>query len=184
MEEDCRLVFGHREQQTGATMGSRTGVVIRFRNYREVGTGCAVIFEQEGALGLCDLGYIGFNMKSRHWSSGTMVLDGYFACLSDRYCLDVVVKFVLVTTVCLEEGLRVLNGWKNLEVNMICNHLRSEMEAYLVVIAAAACAGAGAGAEAWFFLSKSNARTISLSSATSDETAWVEEFVLKLAKMP
>ncbi|GJS32967.1 hypothetical protein Tco_0531349 [Tanacetum coccineum] len=41
--------------------------------------------------------------------------------------------------------------------------------------------GAGAGAEAWFFLSKSNARTISLSSATSDETAWVEEFVLTLA---
>ncbi|GKG49811.1 hypothetical protein Tco_0518585, partial [Tanacetum coccineum] len=34
-------------------------------------------------------------------------------------------------------------------------------------------AGAGAGAEAWFFLSKSNAQTISLSSATSDETAWV-----------
>ncbi|GJR63761.1 hypothetical protein Tco_1505923 [Tanacetum coccineum] len=32
---------------------------------------------------------------------------------------------------------------------------------------------AGAGAEAWFFLSKSNARTISFSSATSDETAWV-----------
>ncbi|GJW09115.1 hypothetical protein Tco_1571538 [Tanacetum coccineum] len=42
-------------------------------------------------------------------------------------------------------------------------------------------AGAGAGAEAWFFLSKSNARTISLSSATSDETAWVEEFALTLA---
>ncbi|GKF95650.1 hypothetical protein Tco_0288385, partial [Tanacetum coccineum] len=42
-------------------------------------------------------------------------------------------------------------------------------------------AGAGAGAEAWFFLSKGNARTISLSSATSDETAWVEEFVLTLA---
>ncbi|GJZ36959.1 hypothetical protein Tco_0583150 [Tanacetum coccineum] len=41
--------------------------------------------------------------------------------------------------------------------------------------------GAGAGAEAWFFLSKSNARTISFSSATSDETAWVEEFVLTLA---
>ncbi|GJR39555.1 hypothetical protein Tco_1203371 [Tanacetum coccineum] len=34
---------------------------------------------------------------------------------------------------------------------------------------------------AWFFLSKSNARTISLSSATSGETAWVEEFVLTLA---
>ncbi|GJS49175.1 hypothetical protein Tco_0599296 [Tanacetum coccineum] len=54
-------------------------------------------------------------------------------------------------------SLRVLNGWKP------------------------GGAGAGAGAEAWFFLSKSNARTISLSSATSDETAWVEEFVLTLA---
>ncbi|GJX34671.1 hypothetical protein Tco_0246228 [Tanacetum coccineum] len=39
----------------------------------------------------------------------------------------------------------------------------------------------GAGAEAWFFLSKSNARTISLSSATSGETTWVEEFALTLA---
>nr|GFB04066.1 hypothetical protein [Tanacetum cinerariifolium] len=38
-----------------------------------------------------------------------------------------------------------------------------------------------AGAENWFFLSKSNALTISLSSATSDEIDGVEELVLTLA---
>ncbi|GKC75808.1 hypothetical protein Tco_1126582, partial [Tanacetum coccineum] len=48
-------------------------------------------------------------------------------------------------------------------------------------LSSTALTGAGAGAEAWFFLSKSNARTISLSSATSDEIAGVEEFVLTLA---
>nr|GFC20375.1 hypothetical protein [Tanacetum cinerariifolium] len=37
------------------------------------------------------------------------------------------------------------------------------------------------GAEDWFFLSKSNALTKSLSSATSDETAGVEELVPTLA---
>ncbi|GJT81482.1 hypothetical protein Tco_1055824 [Tanacetum coccineum] len=46
------------------------------------------------------------------------------------------------------------------------------------------CKVAGAGSRSWFFLAKSIARTISLSSATSDETAWVEEFVLTLATMP
>ncbi|GKB86678.1 hypothetical protein Tco_0958950 [Tanacetum coccineum] len=45
------------------------------------------------------------------------------------------------------------------------------------------CSTAFTGAEAgvWFFLSRINARTMSLSSATSDETAWVEELVLILA---
>ncbi|GJR28038.1 hypothetical protein Tco_1104270 [Tanacetum coccineum] len=42
----------------------------------------------------------------------------------------------------------------------------------------------GAGAELVFFLSKSNAGTISLSSATSGETAWVKSSVLTLAIMP
>nr|GFA11928.1 hypothetical protein [Tanacetum cinerariifolium] len=37
------------------------------------------------------------------------------------------------------------------------------------------------GAGDWFFLSKSNALTISLSSATSDEMAGVDELVLTLA---
>nr|GFC53732.1 hypothetical protein [Tanacetum cinerariifolium] len=37
-----------------------------------------------------------------------------------------------------------------------------------------------AGAEDWFFLSRSNALTISLSLATSDEIAGVEELVLTL----
>ncbi|GJT19808.1 hypothetical protein Tco_0878514 [Tanacetum coccineum] len=37
------------------------------------------------------------------------------------------------------------------------------------------------GSWVWFFLSRINARTMSLSSATSDETAWVEELVLILA---
>ncbi|GKG30579.1 hypothetical protein Tco_0423067, partial [Tanacetum coccineum] len=39
----------------------------------------------------------------------------------------------------------------------------------------------GAEARVWFFLSRINARTMSLSSATLDETAWVEELVLILA---
>ncbi|GKB37155.1 hypothetical protein Tco_0882097 [Tanacetum coccineum] len=39
----------------------------------------------------------------------------------------------------------------------------------------------GAEAGVWFFLSRINARTMSLSSATSDETAGVEELVLILA---
>ncbi|GJU92715.1 hypothetical protein Tco_1317471 [Tanacetum coccineum] len=39
------------------------------------------------------------------------------------------------------------------------------------------------GAGVWFFLSRSNALTISLTSATSDETAGVEELVLTLATM-
>nr|GFD02864.1 hypothetical protein [Tanacetum cinerariifolium]GFD45204.1 hypothetical protein [Tanacetum cinerariifolium] len=41
--------------------------------------------------------------------------------------------------------------------------------------------GDGAGAEYWFFLSRSNALTKSLSSATSDEIAGVEEFEFTLA---
>ncbi|GJV34505.1 hypothetical protein Tco_1394905 [Tanacetum coccineum] len=41
----------------------------------------------------------------------------------------------------------------------------------------------GAGAEVWFFLSRINALTISFSSATSDETAGVEELVLTLEIM-
>nr|GEX20012.1 hypothetical protein [Tanacetum cinerariifolium] len=41
--------------------------------------------------------------------------------------------------------------------------------------------GDGLGAENWFFLSSSNALTISLSSTTSDETAGVEEFEFTLA---
>nr|GFD00274.1 hypothetical protein [Tanacetum cinerariifolium] len=39
----------------------------------------------------------------------------------------------------------------------------------------------GDGAEDWFFLSRSNALTISLSSATSDEMAGVEELAFTLA---
>nr|GFD18973.1 hypothetical protein [Tanacetum cinerariifolium] len=39
----------------------------------------------------------------------------------------------------------------------------------------------GVGAGDWFFLSKSNALTISLSSATSDEMAGVDELVPTLA---
>nr|GFB22580.1 hypothetical protein [Tanacetum cinerariifolium] len=39
----------------------------------------------------------------------------------------------------------------------------------------------GVGAGDWFFLSKINALTISLSSATSDEMAGVDEFILTLA---
>nr|GFC81216.1 hypothetical protein [Tanacetum cinerariifolium] len=39
----------------------------------------------------------------------------------------------------------------------------------------------GAGAEDWFFLSRSNVLTISLSSETSNEIAGVEELVLTLA---
>nr|GFC62186.1 hypothetical protein [Tanacetum cinerariifolium] len=38
-----------------------------------------------------------------------------------------------------------------------------------------------AGAEDWFFLSRSNALTMSLSSATSDEMAGVEELEFTLA---
>nr|GEV49276.1 hypothetical protein [Tanacetum cinerariifolium] len=38
-----------------------------------------------------------------------------------------------------------------------------------------------AGAKDWFFLSRSNALTMSLSSATSDEMAGVEEFEFTLA---
>nr|GEV28231.1 hypothetical protein [Tanacetum cinerariifolium] len=41
--------------------------------------------------------------------------------------------------------------------------------------------GDGAGAEDWFFFSRSNALTISLSSATSDEMARVEELEFTLA---
>nr|GFC32146.1 reverse transcriptase domain-containing protein [Tanacetum cinerariifolium] len=41
---------------------------------------------------------------------------------------------------------------------------------------------AGARAEDWFFLSKSNALTMSLSSATSDETAGEEEFTQSVYK--
>nr|GFB97083.1 hypothetical protein [Tanacetum cinerariifolium] len=40
--------------------------------------------------------------------------------------------------------------------------------------------GDGAGAEDWFFLSRSNALTMSLSSATSDEMVGVEEFEFTL----
>ncbi|GKA12423.1 hypothetical protein Tco_0691969 [Tanacetum coccineum] len=43
---------------------------------------------------------------------------------------------------------------------------------------------AGAGAEAWVSCLRANAGTISLSSRTSDETAWVEEFVLSCNKLP
>nr|GFD38382.1 hypothetical protein [Tanacetum cinerariifolium] len=39
----------------------------------------------------------------------------------------------------------------------------------------------GVGAEDWFFLSESNALTMSLSSATSDEMTGVDELVPTLA---
>ncbi|GKF44397.1 hypothetical protein Tco_0130949, partial [Tanacetum coccineum] len=41
----------------------------------------------------------------------------------------------------------------------------------------------GVGAGVWFFLSRIKALTISFSSATSDETAGVEELVLTLETM-
>ncbi|GJW09573.1 hypothetical protein Tco_1575400 [Tanacetum coccineum] len=41
----------------------------------------------------------------------------------------------------------------------------------------------GVGAGVWFFLSRINALTISFSSATSDETAGVEELVLTFETM-
>nr|GFD03862.1 hypothetical protein [Tanacetum cinerariifolium] len=41
--------------------------------------------------------------------------------------------------------------------------------------------GDGAGAKDWFFLSRSNALTMSLSSVTSDEMAEVEELKFTLA---
>nr|GEX91985.1 reverse transcriptase domain-containing protein [Tanacetum cinerariifolium] len=63
-----------------------------------------------------------------------------------------------------------LNMRKTGRSNLICNHLRSETGV-----------GDVAEAEDWFFLSRSNALTISLSSATSDEIAGVEELVLTLA---
>ncbi|GJY21328.1 hypothetical protein Tco_0393894 [Tanacetum coccineum] len=45
------------------------------------------------------------------------------------------------------------------------------------------CMGAGAGEQnAWFFLSKSNARTILSSAYASDETAWVEASYLTWRK--
>ncbi|GJT64557.1 hypothetical protein Tco_1016037 [Tanacetum coccineum] len=50
-------------------------------------------------------------------------------------------------------------------------------------LSSTALTGAGAGAEAWFFLSKSNARTISLSSANiRNDTARVEEVRTYLGK--
>nr|GFD44861.1 hypothetical protein [Tanacetum cinerariifolium] len=66
----------------------------------------------------------------------------------------------------IEIVLIILMGRKTGRSNLICNHLRVEDEA---------------GAEDWFFLSRSNALTISLSSAMSDEIAGVKELVLTLA---
>ncbi|GJV16947.1 hypothetical protein Tco_1362270 [Tanacetum coccineum] len=70
--------------------------------------------------------------------------------------LPVLVKVIPPIEIVSIISLRVLNGWKNLEVSYDLQHLRS-----------------GAGARSLVLWSKSNARTISLSSATSGETAWV-----------
>nr|GFD28670.1 hypothetical protein [Tanacetum cinerariifolium] len=68
----------------------------------------------------------------------------------------------------IEIVLIILNGRESGRSNLICNHLRAGV-------------GDGAGAEDWFFLSRSNALTISLSSDTSDEIDGVEELVFTLA---
>nr|GFB13865.1 hypothetical protein [Tanacetum cinerariifolium] len=93
----------------------------------------------------------------------------------------------------IEIILIILMGRKTGRSNLICNHLRLEtgqfwyerVPSQVTQLGSTALTRAGvedeAGAEDWFFLSKSNALTMSLSSATSDETAGVEELVLTLA---
>nr|GFA15362.1 hypothetical protein [Tanacetum cinerariifolium] len=87
----------------------------------------------------------------------------------------------------IEIVLIILMGRKTGRSNLICNHLRSETGVSFVRdnFGSTALTGAGVGdevkAEDWFFLSRSNALTISLSSATSDEIPGVEELILILA---
>nr|GFC06611.1 hypothetical protein [Tanacetum cinerariifolium] len=84
-------------------------------------------------------------------------------------------------------------GRKTGRSDLISNHLRSETGVSLIEWAppqvtqfgSTALTGAGVvdgvGAGDWFFLSKSNTLTISLSSTTSDEMAGVDELVLTIA---
>nr|GEY28353.1 reverse transcriptase domain-containing protein [Tanacetum cinerariifolium] len=84
----------------------------------------------------------------------------------------------------IEIVLIILMGRKTKRSDLISNHLRLETGVSLI-FGSTALTGAGVvdrvGAEDWFFLSKSNALTISLSSATSDEMAGVDELILTLA---
>nr|GFA70489.1 hypothetical protein [Tanacetum cinerariifolium] len=73
-----------------------------------------------------------------------------------------------------------LMGRKTGRSNLICNHQRSKTGVSLVRDNFSTRVGDETRAEDWFFLSKSNALTISLSSATLDEIAGVEELVLTL----
>nr|GFC89729.1 hypothetical protein [Tanacetum cinerariifolium] len=94
----------------------------------------------------------------------------------------------------IEIVLIILMGRKTRRSDLISNHLRSETAGQfwyewappqVTQFGSTALTGAGVedgvGAGDWFFWSKSNALTISLSSATSDEMAGVDEFVLTLA---
>nr|GFA39729.1 hypothetical protein [Tanacetum cinerariifolium] len=82
-------------------------------------------------------------------------------------------------------------GRKTERSDLVSNHLRSEIGVSLIAppqvtqFGSTALTGAGVvdgvGAGDWFFLSKSNALTISLSSATSDKMAGVDELVPTLA---
>nr|GFB98979.1 hypothetical protein [Tanacetum cinerariifolium] len=70
-------------------------------------------------------------------------------------------------------------------VLIILNRRESERSDLVTQLDSTALNGAGVGdvatAEDWFFLSRSNALTMSLSSTTSDEMVGVEEFELTLA---
>nr|GFB24645.1 hypothetical protein [Tanacetum cinerariifolium] len=101
---------------------------------------------------------------------------------------------VLIKTVSpIENVLIILMGRKSGRLDLISNHLKSETGQFwyewappqVTQFGSTALTGAGVvdGVEAgdWFFLSKSNALTISSSSATSDEMAGVDELVPTLA---
>ncbi|GJT09280.1 hypothetical protein Tco_0856322 [Tanacetum coccineum] len=132
---------------TGAIMGSRTGVVIG--SGPTGGWTGAVLCEQEGSIGPLSPR---FGFTTEEVGIGGSVPDPEVeAVLAVTNLANISVRLSLVI------------------VQFVCFDLHASDPRF-------GGAGAGAGAEAWFFLSKSNARTISLSSATSDETTWVEEF--------
>nr|GEU83050.1 hypothetical protein [Tanacetum cinerariifolium] len=107
------------------------------------------------------------------------------------------IRLVEITTLVLiksippiEIVLIILNGRESRRSNLICNHLSGTVLVRVSTTAGNTIwltaltgvgVGDGAGAEDWFFLSRCNALTISLSLATSDEIDGVEELEFTLA---
>ncbi|GJV80581.1 hypothetical protein Tco_1516451 [Tanacetum coccineum] len=133
--------------------------------------------------------------KEQHWAQdldyslnlnnsevGRLRLPSLAGCHRVLCHLDVMIDFfrsLMVTP--LRDRVLDLGGKPEVEFDLRPSELFDKKKTSPTVTQLCSTAFTGAEAGVWFFLSRINARTISLSSATSDETAWVEELVLILA---